>query len=306
MADPLVFDDFPFEAHHLSVGEDWRMAYVDQPGDADAPTLLFVHGNPTWSYHWRRLIAERRGVNRCVAPDHIGCGRSDKPAVTLRLADRIDHVVELVETLDLQRIVLVAQDWGGAIGLGAMQRLRDRLAGVLLLNTGAFRPWFIPWRIRVCRTPLLGPLAMQGGNLFSRAAVHQTTTTKLSPQIARAYLAPYDSWANRRAVNDFVRDIPLGPRHPTWQTLGEIEDRLTELDGVPISLVWGLRDWCFTPECLERFQQVWPEAETTALPGAGHWVAEDAPGEVADALARLLVRVSAAPANHEPTVSAGE
>lgn len=306
MAEPLVFNDFRFPPHRQTVGGRWQMARVDEPGDPTAPTLLFVHGNPTWAYHWRRLIDDRAGRNRCVAPDHIGCGRSEKPAETLRLADRIEHLVELVETLDLKQVVLVAQDWGGAIGLGAMQRLRSRLAGVLLLNTGAFRPWFIPWRIRVCRTPVVGRLAMRGGNLFSRAAVRQTTTRELPAGVAQAYLAPYDSWSNRRAVDDFVRDIPLGPSHPTWQTLGEIEDRLGELAGVPTSLVWGMRDWCFKPECLERFQQVWPAAETTALPDAGHWVLEDEPMEVAATLGRLLTRVGQGASCREPRAAAHE
>lgn len=272
-----------------------RLHYVDErPAAGEPGTLLFVHGNPTWSFHWRRLIRSFSSQVRCVAPDHLGCGLSEKPTRTYRLADRIDHLVALIDQLDLQDATLVAQDWGGAIGLGALLRRRERFNGLMLLNTGAFRPWFIPARIRVCRTPGLGRLALQGFNLFTRAAVRMTTSRgPIAKKTAAAYLAPHDTWRRRRAVYDFVADIPLSDRHPTWQTLGEIEDALPSLTGMPASLVWGMRDWCFTPECLRRFQEVWPQASSREIADAGHWVLEDAPEEVAAELADLLNRVAA-------------
>jgi len=279
----------------MPVGQDWRMRYVDeQPADSpDAPVVLFVHGNPTWSFHWRRLITQFRSSHRCVALDHIGCGLSDKPQVTLRLEDRIAHLTELIDALDLQNVTLVAQDWGGAIGLGAMLRRRDRLRGLLLMNTGAFRPWFIPHRIRVCRAPVLGKIALQGMNLFSRAALRMTTNrNSLSQEVAQAYLAPHDSWANRRAVYDFVEDIPLSDRHPTWRTLGDIEDALPSLAELPIGLTWGMQDWCFTPECLRRFQSAWPAATVHEASDAGHWIVEDAPQRVEASLQEVLARTS--------------
>jgi haloalkane dehalogenase len=211
--------------------------------------------------------------------DHLGCGLSDLQPRPLRLADHIAGVSRLVESLDLRRVTLVAQDWGGAIGLGALLAHRERFERIVLFNTGAFRPWFIPWRIRACRTPLLGRLAVQGGNAFSRAALRMTLSRKrrLEPAVAAGYLAPYDSWFRRAAVYQFVEDIPLSPQHPTWHTLGAIEDRLSALADLPSLLVWGQRDWCFTPECLDRFEQVWPSAESHRLADVGHWVVEDAP-----------------------------
>ena len=233
------------------------MHYLDeQPARENPPTLLFVHGNPTWSFHWRLLIDEFRRTHRCVAVDHIGCGLSEQPRQSFRLEDRIRHLTELIDHLDLQQVTLVAQDWGGAIGLGAMLRRRERLSQILLLNTGAFRPWFIPSRIRVCRTPLLGRIGLQGMNLFSRAALRMTTCRQpLAREVADAYLVPHHSWSSRRAVFDFVEDIPLSDSHPTWKTLGQIEDALPSLASVPSGLVWGMRDWCFTPECLEPFSR---------------------------------------------------
>jgi haloalkane dehalogenase len=221
-----------------------------------------------------------------VAIDHLGCGLSDKPAADFRLADRIDHLLRLIDELKLQRVTLVAQDWGGAIGLGAMLERQHLLERILLFNTGAWPPASIPTRIALCRTPLLGQLALQGGNLFSLAALRMTLSRRrgLDAATAAGYLAPYNTWANRRAVYGFVEDIPRAPSHPTWRTLEAIEHRLPELAGLPIRLVWGMRDWCFDPACLDRFLRYWPEAEALRLADVGHWVVEDAPDEALEAL----------------------
>jgi cis-3-alkyl-4-acyloxetan-2-one decarboxylase len=286
---------YPFASHWLSLAER-RMHYLDEgDGDDSQHTLLFVHGNPTWSFHWRRLILALRNGYRCVAPDHLGCGLSELQPRPLRMADHIDNLLRLIDALDLERVTLIAQDWGGAIGLGALLRERERFDRIVLFNTGAFRPWFIPWRIRVCRTPLLGKLALQGANAFSRAALTMTLarTPRLESAVAAGYLAPYDSWQRRAAVNQFVQDIPASPRHPTWQTLAEIESHLPELAALPSLLMWGMRDWCFTPECLDRFAEVWPRAEVHRLADVGHWVVEDAPGEAGGLVEDFLRRTDA-------------
>lgn len=243
--------------------------------------LLFVHGNPTWSFHWRRLILELRSKFRCVAIDHIGCGLSEKPRRLLRLEDHIANLCAAVEKLDLNGITLVAQDWGGAISLGAMLRMPERLERIVLFNTGAFPPRSMPWRIGLCRAPILGQFGVQGANLFSRAALRMTLArrSKLEPAVAAGYLAPYDSWSNRRAVYGFVRDIPASPYDETWKTLAGIERGLPSFADRPACLIWGMRDWCFRPDCLERFLGAWPEAEAHRLTDVGHWVVEDAPDE---------------------------
>ncbi|MBA3483181.1 MAG: alpha/beta fold hydrolase [Pirellulales bacterium] len=282
---------YPFKSHWLDV-DGSRLHYLDEGPPAAERTLLFVHGNPTWSFHWRRLIARYRSDYRCVAMDHLGCGLSDLQPQPLRLADHIANVRELIESLDLRRVTLVAQDWGGAIGLGALLAERERFERIVLFNTGAFRPWFIPWRIRVCRAPIVGRLAVQRGNAFSRAALSMTLARRrrLDPAVAAGYLAPYDTWARRAAVYQFVKDIPLSASHPTWHTLGAIEDQLPSLADLPSLLIWGERDWCFTTECLDRFAVVWPKAEVRRLPDVGHWVVEDAPDDAERFVAEFLER----------------
>jgi cis-3-alkyl-4-acyloxetan-2-one decarboxylase len=285
---------YPFESHWFPLGSE-RLHYLDETAAAadgtPRETLLFVHGNPTWSFHWRNLIQSLTPRYRCVALDHLGCGLSDKPSRLLTLADHIENLATLVERLDLERVTLVAQDWGGAIGLGAMLRMPERFERIVLFNTGAFPPRYIPWRIRACRLPIVGRLAVQGGGLFSHAALRMTLARKsrLDAAVADAYLAPYDTWANRRAVYGFVKDIPRGPRDSTWQTLAEIERGLPTLADRPALLIWGMRDWCFRPDCLEHFERVWPNAEIHRLADVGHWVLEDAPEEAARLVEGFLV-----------------
>lgn len=266
---------YPFASHHLDL-QGLRYHYLDE-GSGSA--LVMVHGNPTWSFYWRNLVTAFRPQFRVVVPDHMGCGLSDKPRdYPYCLDQHIENLTQLVERLDLRGLTLLAHDWGGAIGLGMALRVPERVARLVLFNTGAFPPPSIPWRIRVCRTPGLGPLAVRGGNLFARAALTMAVEQgqRMTPAVRAGLLAPYDSWAHRIAILRFVQDIPTSPRQRTWQTLADLERGLTTLANRPCLLVWGMRDWCFTPRCLERFQSLLPLAEVRRIENAGHYVIEDA------------------------------
>jgi pimeloyl-ACP methyl ester carboxylesterase len=280
---------FPFQSHELRI-DGHCYHYIDE--GAGEP-LLLVHGNPTWSFYWRKLIAAFRGNFRVISVDHIGCGLSDKPEHYLyRLRTHIANLNALVQSLDLQNITLVAHDWGGAIGVGAALQSPDRFARFVVSNTAAFRSPHIPWRIRVCHTPLLGTLAVRGANGFLNAALRMAMEhpERMTAPERAGYSAPYDSWANRVAINRFVKDIPLTPRHPSYETLFEIERGLPSLADRPWLLLWGMRDWCFHPWYLNRFLDFIPQAEVNKLEHAGHWINEDAPEEVIGAIQGFLRR----------------
>ena len=242
-----------------------------------------VHGNPTWSFYFRSLISGLGANHRALAVDHVGCGLSDKPVdYPYCLQQHIANLVVLIDSLKLSNATLIAHDWGGAIGLGALLERRDIFRRIVLLNTAAFPPPFIPFRIRVCRWPVFGKLAVQGLNLFARSATVMATEQPggLPPQVAQGMLAPYQSWPDRTAVYQFVRDIPLSKSHPTWNILANIESQLPSLADVPVQLIWGMKDWCFRPECLERFISYWPHANVQRLHEAGHYILEDEPETV--------------------------
>lgn len=266
---------YPFESHAIQL-DSCRYHYLDE---GRGEPLLMVHGNPTWSFYYRNLVLGLRDRYRVIAVDHIGCGLSDKPArYTYTLAQHTRNLVEFIRRLDLQGVTLVAHDWGGAIGLGALLQERARFRRIVLFNTGAFPPPYVPFRIRACRFPLLGTWAVRGWNAFARAALFMAVEKpeRMTPSVRAGLLAPYNNWANRIAIDRFVRDIPFTRRHPTWQTLQQLEQGLAELRDWPTLLIWGQRDWCFTPVCLKRFQTLFPAAEVHAFADAGHYVVEDA------------------------------
>jgi len=281
--------EFPFEPRFLDLGE-VSLHYVDE-GPRDAEPILFVHGNPTWSFLWRKLIRAFSTRRRCVAPDHIGCGWSDKPEdYPYTLEQHVANLVKLVETLDLKRITLVVHDWGGAIGMGLATRFPERIARIVVMNTAAFTGGKAPLRIRVCRTPVLGAIAVRGFNAFAGAARVMATEKPggLKGEVAKGMLAPYSNWKDRIATLRFVEDIPLARSHPTWETLERIERALPQLAAKPMCIVWGLRDWCFTPWYLDQWRTRFPNAVVHVAEDAGHWVSEDAPERVEAWIAEFL------------------
>jgi len=281
---------YPFSSRELLIGGQ-RYHYVDE-GNGDQP-IVCIHGNPTWSFYYRKVIAELRGEARVLAVDHIGCGLSDKPQVyNYCLKQHVENLVEFIVRLDLHRVLLLVHDWGGAIGLGAAEKVPDRIGKLLILNTGAFPPPFVPWRIAACRLPLVGTFAVRQLNLFARAATVMAIDRlpRLSPAARQGLLAPYNSWSNRIAIDRFVKDIPMTRSHPTWRELERIESSLSTLSTKPTSFVWGMRDWCFRPECLDRLRKSFPNAAVRELVDVGHYVMEEAPDEVCFAARELIAK----------------
>jgi pimeloyl-ACP methyl ester carboxylesterase len=287
--DAIASTLLPYTSGELSVGPH-TLRYLDV-GSGDR-TILCVHGNPTWSFYWRGVLDRFSDRYRVVAIDHIGCGRSDKPPrdqFSYTLDAHRDNLVALIDHLDLRDITLLAHDWGGAIGLSSLLQRKDRFKAITLLNTGAFPPPYVPWRIAACRFPILGTAAVRGLNGFAKAALTMAMSrNRMNADVAAGLLAPYDSWNNRVAIDAFVRDIPMSNRHPTHQTLLDLESKLPTLADLPSCLIWGMKDWCFRPDCLHRFQAAWPNATTVEIPDAGHYVIEDAPEETIDAIDRFL------------------
>lgn len=280
--------EYPFQPHFFALGEH-RMAYLDE---GHGFPVVMVHGNPSWSYLYRNLVTSLRDRYRCIVPDHLGCGFSDKPqAYPYRLENHIDNLERLLKNLQVERCVLVVHDWGGAIGMGWAGRHPERVAGVVVLNTAAFPSTRIPLRIAVCRWPLLGPLLVRGFNGFARAATFMAVTRPMRPEIAQGFLAPYDTWRNRIALLRFVQDIPMEPRHPSWPTLVAVEQGLGRLRDCPLLLCWGGGDFCFNDHFYEEWRCRFPEAETHYFKAANHYVLEDALAEIRPLLASFLQRL---------------
>lgn len=278
---------YPWPGTSLRV-DGGRMHLVDV-GPREGEVVLAVHGNPTWSFYWRRLIAHLEPTHRVIVPDHIGCGLSDKPQRwSYRLEDHVDNLVAVIDRLDLHDITLVVHDWGGAIGMGAATRRHTRIRRLVVTNTAAWRSKDIPPSIATVKIPGFGPLAVRGLNGFARAAVIRATEKGLDPVARAGLLFPYGSWADRIATLRFVQDIPMDPSHPSWGELARVERELSLLARKPAMLAWGDADWCFTPTFRKGWQQRFPEARVHAWPDVGHYVMEDAPERFLAALDAFL------------------
>ncbi len=271
---------YPFAPKSFVTPRGARMSYVDEGTSVDEAVLM-LHGNPTWSFFYRDLIQELSPKVRCIAPDHIGMGLSEKPQdYDYSLATRIADIEALVASLGLRRVHLVVHDWGGAIGFGLATRRPDRIGKITILNTAAFVSDKIPARIAVCRLPVVGEGIIRGLNGFAGPATWMSMhSRKLAVAEKRGYLLPYCSWADRVAVNAFVQDIPLEADHLSRATLAGIERALPRLSAHQKLIVWGGRDFCFNDHFLDQWRRIFPDASVHRHPEVGHYVLDDG-GEV--------------------------
>jgi pimeloyl-ACP methyl ester carboxylesterase len=282
----VSFPDYDFASHRFEVRPGIRMHYLDE-GPRDGEVVLALHGNPSWSYYWRHLVRGLRDRYRVVVPDHVGMGLSDKPdddrdalpRYDYTLQSRVDDLQALLEHLGIDGpLTLAVHDWGGMIGFGwALERM-PRVRRLVVLNTAAFpmpagKP--VPWQIALGRDYNIGELVIRGFNAFSAGASWLGVERRMPRAVRRAYVAPYDSWANRIATVRFMQDIPLRPGDRAWPLVEASGQRLREYADRPAFIGWGLKDFVFDRDFLARFRSDWPQAEVHAFEDAGHYVLED-------------------------------
>jgi haloalkane dehalogenase len=295
---------YPFESRTqtLEGRGGLRYHYLDegpQLGGATGVPVVMVHGNPTWSFYWRAMVLALRGERRCLVPDHIGCGFSDKPddapTATPRykytLAERVADLGAWLDAVNAPVVDVVAHDWGGMIATAWMVQHPERVRRIVLMNTGAFtnpKGRRIPPTLRLARDSALGALLVRGLNAFSVGATRLAVERALPADVRAAYTLPYGSWADRIATLRFVQDIPLDARDPAFAVVERTEAALGLLADKPILLPWGLRDFVFDAAFLDRFIQAWPHAEVERYPDCGHYLMEDAGSRVVERIARFL------------------
>lgn len=270
-------------------GEMYTWHVLDNQAEASVGTLLCVHGNPTWSYLWRRFLATAPPGWRVLAVDQLGMGFSDRPAAPRRLAQRIADLSVLTTTLGVTGpVVTVAHDWGGPISLGWALEHCDQMAGIVLTNTAVIQPpgTEASILIRLARSMPLRELVCVRTPTFVRAA-SALSRPALPADIRAALAEPYRSADQRGAIADFVADIPLQPDHPSYRILAGIAGRLGELAAVPTMIVWGARDPVISERYLRDLLQRLPHADVQRHAQASHLVTEDVP-ETADQVWRWI------------------
>ena len=292
--------EYPFQSHFFNTGS-YHMHYVDE---GKGPTLLLIHGNPTWSFYYRNLIKHFSKNYRVIAPDHIGCGLSDKPQdypYTLQI--HIENLKELITHLNLKDVTLVVHDWGGPIGLGAFLDEPHLLKSLIIFNTGAFvgKDLTMPLRIKLVRIPFIGPFAVRVLNAFAYGALLMACKRGLSKEIRAGYLAPYKSVHNRVGILRFVQDIPWNKTKYSYHLIEKIEKHLFQFSKIPTLILWGKKDFCFTEKFLNYWRKYLPKAHVQVFNEAGHYVLEDAHEKIIPVIENFLkrlpldVRTSASP-----------
>jgi len=275
---------FPFEPHYLDQ-DGLRMHYLDE-GTGDP--VLCLHGEPTWSFLYRKMIPRLAEVARVVCPDYFGFGRSDKPTeVEWYSFDRhYGSILRLVEELDLRALTVVVQDWGGPIGLRLAVEQPERVERLVLMNTGigGGRPPSETW-LRFRDVVRAAGRDFQAGRLIRRSAVRG-----LADDVVAAYDAPFPGPESKAGPLAFPEHVPTEPEHPNTAPLMAIREALKSWEK-PALVLFGDSDPIFRPEVAESIVRLIPGAlPAEILANAGHFVQEDAGEEAADRIVRFLAQ----------------
>ena len=282
---------YPFRSHFLD-REGLAYHYVDE---GQGEPVVMVHGNPTWSFYFRRVIQALSPRYRAIAPDHMGCGLSAKPDTTrygFRLKDRLADFGALMDHLDLTGITLMVHDWGGMIAMAWAAAHPQRVARLIITNTAAFSPpgqKRLPLRLWLIRNlSWFATPAVLHGNLFARAAIHMAPYTKLSTDVRRGLLAPYHCPLNRLATLRFVQDIPLAAGDAGFDILQQTACGLSRLAHLPMLILWGRHDFVFDTDYYQAWCRRFPTAERHLFDHAGHYLNEDLPEMVIERVKDFL------------------
>ena len=290
----MNFPDYPFTPKQFVHPGGLRQSYLDE-GPRDGEVVVMLHGNPSWSYYWRKLVLGLQDRYRCIVPDHIGMGLSDKPddsRYAYTLQSRVDDLERLLDSLSPgSDITLAVHDWGGMIGFGWALAHGARVKRLVILNTAAFplpTAKAMPWQLRLGRDSSLGALLIRGVNAFADGATRFGVVDNMPPEVRAAYNAPYDSWANRISTLRFVQDIPLSPDDRAWPLVEAAGKKLSGYADRPAFIGWGLQDFVFDRHFLEVFQRALPQAEQHVFADAGHYVLEDKAAVLVPAIRKFL------------------
>jgi len=289
---------WPFAARYCTASG-FRQHYIDE--GTGRPVIL-LHGQPTWGYIYRRFVPPLATTHRVIVPDHMGFGKSETPADrTYTLRTHVENLTALIDTLDLRDITLVMQDWGGPIGIGYAVRHPERIHSLVLMNPvfgyGAAgrrdlpnpleTPWFrwIREGMETGRTEAV--LSHLGSTILSvMQIVGLERLDRVDPTFIRAYAAPFPTPADCRGAIDFPLDLALGRIR---DFVREGAAGVPSLRDKPAIMIEGMLDRAIPAAlAIADFQGIWPAAPVIQVPGAGHYIQEDAPEVVIPALQTFL------------------
>jgi len=276
--------EYPFKNNFFetSVG---KMHYVDE---GKGEPIIFVHGNPSWSFEFRNLIKEFSKTNRCIAPDHIGFGLSDKPANWSYLPEeQAKNLDNFLESINLKNITLVVGDWGGPIGLSYAINHPEKVKNIIITNTwlwSAKYDWYYQLFSKFTGGPI-GRFLIKKFNFFANNVFKSIygDKTKLTPEIHKHFLMPLDNPKERKGTYVFPKQI-IGSSK--W--LKSLWDKHDILGNMNILIAWGMKDIAFRKKELNKWIKSFPKAIVVRYTDAGHFVSEEKANELIDKIKKFL------------------
>lgn len=290
----LNYPDYPFTPQRFDVRRGIAMSYLDE-GPRDGEIIVMLHGNPSWSFYWRHLVLGLRDRYRCIVPDHVGMGLSDRPddaQYAYTLQSRIDDLDALLDRLGITGpVTLAVHDWGGMIGFGWALRNPSRIKRLVITNTAAFplpQAKRFPKRLAMGRDSRIGGWLIRRFNLFARGAAWFGTERSLPQDVRAAYVGPYDGWDRAISTLRFMQDIPLDAGDRAMPLVQAAAAALPGYADRPVLIGWGLKDFVFDKHFLAGFRAALPNAEVHAFEDANHYVLEDRHEVLVPAIRKFL------------------
>lgn len=273
---------YPFEHRFLELGNGIDMHYVDE---GNGENLLMLHGNPSWSFLYRKLILRLRDTFRCIAPDYPGFGLTEAPSgYQFTPREHSENIEKFIDELGIEDLTLVVQDWGGPVGLGLAGRRPELVKRVIAGNTFAW-PLAGERRFEVFSWIMGGPIGRAMAYSFNGVArffFMEGLIRRPEKEVMRMYLAPFKDRKNRRQTSISPRLLIKAADY-----LHEVEAGLDRIEDRPALLTWGTKDFAFRDAERQRFERIFPNHETILLE-ASHFWQEDAADEASEAISQWM------------------
>ena len=290
MTSASISPNFPYEPHYVEVHGS-KMHYVDE--GAGGP-ILFLHGNPASSYLWRNVIPHLSDQGRCIAPDLIGMGKSDKPDIAYRFNDHYKYISGFIDALDLKNIILVIHDWGSALGFHYAMQNEDNVKGIAFMEaimypvTWSMFP--LPFKIlfKLFRTKGIGELINGRLNFFAKQMTQRTILRRLTDVEKAHYAAPYPNYASRKPTWQWPREIPIEGHPADNHAIIESYWQKLQQSPLPKLMITAKPGALITQKMADMLQQKLPNLTTEHIGAGMHFIHEDNPHGIGEAISKWL------------------
>ena len=271
---------YPFRRDYVKLHDGSNMHYID---DGSGESVLFLHGHPTWSFFFRKLILLMRSDFRCVAPDNIGYGLSDKPwKYNYDIQQHIANGIEFAEKMKFKRFHIIAQDFGVIIALAMAERWPERIGSMAFLNSYAFVLPRLPVSMMIFKMPVIGPIISVMFNLFVRVNLHFGTLGVMDDAVVQGYLFPFKKLSSRASIPSGISDIPWLVNHPSLPIIDQIAEKAFILNNKKIKFFWADDDFIYSGDTLQKWANVLPNAQYKVYQTAGHYLLDESDEAVSD------------------------